>query len=291
MTQFKYHNAGNSQAQEQEALAYLLEQSSLGVAATGVLTGLSVTQTSTASSSVLVNIGACVVQGSLTAGAALLINDATNTEPVLTGGNVMGSLPRNDIVVFNSLTSQIEVVFGTANATPTDPTVANTSIKLARLRETANATTITNSQIDDLRTYTQLGPVPSLVRIVAPTASGTLASTANLAPTQSLPAKPFGPGVPYVVHVDTSCTAVCPANSGLILNVTIDSTQIVSDTQTNAGNSSCTMQAMASTNYVISDDNAHTVGVVIGTTGAADTISASSSSRWFHIILTPALTF
>ena len=291
MAQFKQDHAGNSEAQQLESLAYLFQQSSAGIAATGVLQGLAVTQTTTASSSVLVATGACVVQGSLTAGASMLVNDAQYTLAVLTGGNVMGSLPRNDIVVFNSLTAAIEVVIGTPNATPTDPTVAATSIKLARLRNAANATTIPASAIDDLRVYTQIRPNPDLVRIVTVTASGTLASTANLAPVQSLPAKPFGPGVPYVIHVDTSCTAVCPANSGLILNVTIDSTQIVSDTQTNAGNSSCTMQAMASTNYVVTDDLAHTVGVVIGTTGAADTISASSSSRWFHITLTPAVLF
>ena len=150
-----YHKAGNAEAEEKMGLAALLAQSSTaGIAATGVLYGLAVTQTTTASGSVQIAQGAGAVQGSLTAGVSLLYNPAP-TLNILTG-NPVGALPRYDIVVFDSLTGNASAIIGTPNATPTDPTVPNTALKLARIRNAANATTIPAANIDDLRVYTQL---------------------------------------------------------------------------------------------------------------------------------------
>jgi len=150
----EYHNGGNTEANEKQGLAALLAQSSTGVAKTGVLYGLAVSQTATASGSVQVGQGAGVAQPSFTAGASLM-TDPAPTLNVFTA-NPVGGLPRNDIVVFDSLTAAVSVLVGSANATPTDPTIPNTALPLARLRHAANATTIPTSKIDDLRVFTGL---------------------------------------------------------------------------------------------------------------------------------------
>jgi len=166
-----YHSAGNSEASEKQGVAALFQQSSPGIAATGVLNGLAVTQTTTASGSVQVGQGAGVVQGSLTAGASLLSNPAPTLD-VFTA-NPVGALPRNDIVTFDSVTAAVKVFVGTPNATPTDPTVPNTAIPLARLRHAANATTIPVAKIDDLRVFTGLAGTASPAWVsYTPTISG-----------------------------------------------------------------------------------------------------------------------
>jgi hypothetical protein len=161
MTQSQFGHQSNSEVQQMEGVAALLAQSpsAPGVAKTGTLYGLGVTQQTTANGTVLVGVGAGVVQGSLTAGASLLINDAAFTLDIFTA-NPMGGLPRYDIVVFDALTRSVTAIIGSPNATPTDPTVPATSLALARLRHNASDTTITAGQIDDLRTYTALAGAP-----------------------------------------------------------------------------------------------------------------------------------
>lgn len=155
MTVFEYHHAGNSEAQQKAAVAYLLAQSSVGKAATGVLSGLAVAQTSTASGSVTVAAGAGVAQSAVIDGASVLVNDTQVTLDVL-GPNPVGGLPRNDMVVLDRATSSVRAIIGTPNAVPTDPTVPASAVPLARLRHAASATTIPSSKIDDLRTFTHL---------------------------------------------------------------------------------------------------------------------------------------
>jgi hypothetical protein len=155
VTVFELHNAGNTEAQQKAGLAYLLAQVSTGKAAMGVLSGLVVSQTATASGSVQVAAGGAVAQAAVLDGASLLVNDSTATIDVFTA-NPMGSLPRNDIIVFDAATLSLRVIVGAPNATPTDPTVPTSAVKLARLRNAASATTIPTSAIDDLRVYTSL---------------------------------------------------------------------------------------------------------------------------------------
>jgi hypothetical protein len=155
MSVFEYHKAGNSEAQQKAALAYLLAQSSTGKATTGVLSGLTVAQETTASGKVVVAAGAAVAQSAVIDGASMLVNDTQTVLDVL-GPNPVGGLPRNDIVVLDRATTGLRVITGTPNAVPTDPTVPATAVPLARLRHAASATTIPTSVIDDLRTYTQL---------------------------------------------------------------------------------------------------------------------------------------
>jgi hypothetical protein len=167
-----YHHALNAEADEKMGLAALFAQSATaGVATTGVLTGLAVTQTTTASTAVQIAQGAGVVQSSLTAGASLLYNPAPTLD-ILTA-NPVGSLPRYDIVAFDSLTGNVSALIGTPNATPTDPTVPSTSLRLARIRNVANAAAIDSAHIDDLRVFTTLLQAPEPAPVVAEYARGT----------------------------------------------------------------------------------------------------------------------
>lgn len=160
MTQFVYQGAGNSEAQQRLALSFLLEQDSAGIATDGVLTGLAVAQTATASASVVVGKGAGVAQDSLLNGAGMLVLDSDLTLDVLTA-NPMGGVPRNDLVVFDgatlaSGTGGVRVITGTPNASPTDPSIPATAVPLARLRHAASATTVPTSAIDSLRVKVSL---------------------------------------------------------------------------------------------------------------------------------------
>lgn len=160
VTQFQYLNEGNTEAQDKLAEAYLYKQISEGIAARGVISGLGVTQTATASGSVVVGAGAGIVQVSRLSGADRLINDTDYTLDVFTA-NPMGGTPRHDIVVFDSATLSagsggIRSITGTPSATPSDPTVPSSAVPLFRLRHDASATTIPASALDDLRTFTNL---------------------------------------------------------------------------------------------------------------------------------------
>jgi len=168
MTWFEYHNAGNSEQQQQQALSFLLAQSVPGKAVTGVLSGLAVTQTATASGSVVVTAGAAAVQAATLDGAQLVGDVQDTTLSVLTG-SPMGSVPRNDLVVADRATGSIRALIGSPNVTPTDPTVPTSAVPLARIRNAANATTIPTSAIDDLRVFTTLNvPQQKLTRVLMP---------------------------------------------------------------------------------------------------------------------------
>lgn len=153
MSEFIRDKAGATEAQQKKALAFLFAQGTTGLAFTGVMAGLSVAQTGTASANVLVNGGAGVSQDTVGNGASLLINDTQKTLDILTA-NPMGATPRNDIVVFDSATTSIRNIVGTPNAVPTDPTVPATALPLARLRHAASATTVPTAKIDDIRVLT-----------------------------------------------------------------------------------------------------------------------------------------
>jgi hypothetical protein len=169
VTEFIRDKAGADEASQKKALAYLFAQDSTGLATDGVLTGLAVSQQTTASASVNVAAGAGVVQDSAGSGASMVVNDTQLALDVLTA-NPMGGTPRNDLIVFDSATVSagtggLRVIVGTPNAVPTDPTVPATALKLARIRNLASATTVPAAQIDDLRTFTSLFGVLSQATI------------------------------------------------------------------------------------------------------------------------------
>lgn len=149
MPEFKVARSGEAEGEFRQFLAYLFS-------GPGVVSGLSVAQTASASASVTISAGLANVVRSTLAGSEPLINNATKTLDVLTA-NPLGGTPRNDIIVFDADTSTIRAILGDPNAVPTDPTVPASAIALARLRHiTANAGTIPSSAIDDLRTFTGL---------------------------------------------------------------------------------------------------------------------------------------
>ena len=195
--EFQYLDGGNSEVQDMQAEAFLYASSgTTGIAASGVIEGLVVTQTGTASGSVLIAAGACVNQASLGQGASRLINPSSKTLDIFTA-NPVGGLPRNDIVVFDSVTKLIAVIVGTPNATPTDPTVPATSVKLARLRNLASATAIDTAHIDTLIVATTLRGAVSPPGSATPTgpvgtwatgATGSVASGTTVISPVTLPA-------------------------------------------------------------------------------------------------------
>lgn len=177
MAEFELHNAGNSEAQQKEALSRIFAPAGT-LAAPGVLDGLVVAQNATPDGNVLIAAGSCVLHPTMTAGCSLLMNDTTKTLNIFTA-NPVGGLPRNDIVVFDSLTAAIIPIIGTPNATPSDPTVPNTALALARLRHSASAPTIPTAKIDSLIVATTLRGVPAATAPVTGATMGTPTTTAS----------------------------------------------------------------------------------------------------------------
>lgn len=131
----------------------------------GVLSGLgnmfAVGQTSTASMQLQVFSGVAMIQGtqSTTQGAYALINDAT-TNVTVTAANATN--PRIDLLILEVLDAsysgssslgQLRVVPGTPAASPVVPTLPANSIPLARIAVAANAASISNANITDLRPF------------------------------------------------------------------------------------------------------------------------------------------
>lgn len=166
MTEYKAAVTGEAEGTFRQFLSYLFKQDTTGVASDGILGGLAVGQTTTASSGVLVGLGSAVVQDSLLNGASPLISNAVKTLDVLTA-NPMGATPRNDIVVFDAATVALTVVTGVPNAVPTDPTLPTTAVPLARLRHAASATTVPAAKIDDLRVTTSLAQAADRKTLIA----------------------------------------------------------------------------------------------------------------------------
>lgn len=114
---------------------------------------------------VKVNAFQAVIPRSRATGCGIVTHDAANNIDLLTAHPAHATLQRNDLIVaqysdeaFDSANGfSVFQVVGTPNASPTDPAVNTTNgaptnspdyIVLARVRVTANASTITNSMID-----------------------------------------------------------------------------------------------------------------------------------------------
>jgi len=146
----------------------------------GVVAGLAVTQTGTASADVSVASGSALNQATSAIGGAYLeILDTAKTVDVL-GANPAESSPRRDLIVYESGLapgSKVHVVKGTAGAIPVDPAIPSQAVALARVRVKAAATyggneAIVNADIDDLRTYTGMRGAP--VQVASQTARDAL---------------------------------------------------------------------------------------------------------------------
>jgi len=132
----------------------------------GTVYDLLVTQTASPSLSLTVYTGSCVI---LRAGQGpyLCYNTTVKTVTVNAGD---ATNPRRDLVIARVYDSAIgdsqtgfaiEVVTGTPAPSPTDPAVPAGAVPLFRVNVAANASTISNSNLTDLRTSTS---VPGAVR-------------------------------------------------------------------------------------------------------------------------------
>jgi hypothetical protein len=121
-------------------------------------------------------------------------------------------------------------------------------------------------------------------RVVAATASGTLAagSTINLAPTQTIPASPFGAGVQYQVIVDAWSAASMASSTGVyFIRVQFDGAETLANhtnkTDQANGNASDITPKVHYTGIVTAPDVTHTITVIIGALNAVATVRASAA--------------
>jgi hypothetical protein len=129
---------------------------------------LVVTQQSSPTMGVTVGTGQVFVPG--TEGSAQGIYSCqapTTTNLTITAANA--SLARRDLIMaqvrdtaYSGATNdwQLVVVTGTAASSPVDPTWPSNAIPIARVNVAANATSIVNANITDLRTYIGQGVIP-----------------------------------------------------------------------------------------------------------------------------------
>lgn len=131
---------------------------------TGIINSsdLAVTQSATPAMTALISSGYAVIIGTTQTnmGAYMCYNDGSTTVNFTTSNP---TLPRIDLVCvtvndayytgsLNNVTFQ--VIAGTPNASPTVPATPANSIALARVAVAANATSILNANITDVRTTT-----------------------------------------------------------------------------------------------------------------------------------------
>ncbi len=114
-----------------------------GDAQTGALTGCAVTAQGSPNMTVAVAVGTVMIAGALIAVTAA--NSGTFTAANATN-------PRIDLVTIDTA-GAIQIVTGTAAATPAIPTIPASRMVLARVDIPANATTITTGQIVDKRVF------------------------------------------------------------------------------------------------------------------------------------------
>jgi hypothetical protein len=162
MTAFKPYVTGEGESQLRQWLAYTFEQSSTGVAKTGVLAGLGCTPTSPSpSGSVVIGKGAAICQPS--SQAFPLVEPADETFDVFTDNPMQFvTNPRNDVIVLDQVTGLVTNLVGEPNAIPSsgEQSVPATAVPLWRLRHAANATTIPASVMDDLRVSVSFAGAP-----------------------------------------------------------------------------------------------------------------------------------
>lgn len=165
MAVFELLDQGVTQSTFNFSISQFFFQQAANVARTGVLpsgagANLSVSQTTSASGSVQVQAGTCVIaDASMSQGAHVMSSDSVMTLDVL-GPNPATSLPRIDLVVMDGAAGSIRTVTGSPASVPTAPALPATSLLLAVLTIDANATSIPNAKITDGRVYSALRGAP-----------------------------------------------------------------------------------------------------------------------------------
>lgn len=121
-------------------------------------------------------------------------------------------------------------------------------------------------------------------RVVAATASGSLGagSTINLAPTQTIPASPFGAGVQYELIVDAWSAASMSASNGVyFVKVQFDGAETLANHNNKidqaSGNASDITPKVHFSGIVTAPDTTHTITALIGALNATATVRTSTS--------------
>lgn len=134
-------------------------------------------------------------------------------------------------------------------------------------------------------TYQWLGkwvPVGRLRRRVAATASGSLSSgqTVQLFTDQTIPASPFGAGVPYTVIVKAYSAAASSSTGTLAISVLLDgvAAPVARISQQTNDNSDITVQTEAEAD-VDAPDTTHTVRVNLTANNAGLTVRANTPGK------------
>jgi hypothetical protein len=156
---------------------------------------LAVAQTSTPSMAVLVGAGMAWVPGTNTTGQGAYVVTVP-TAATLTIAAANATNPRIDLVVLKVLDQQyagsvsqgqLAVVTGTPSVSPAAPAAPASSIPLGQVRVNANATTVVNANITDLRQSTSLFGGVSVVS-AADTTNGSYVGALRYHPTFRLQA-------------------------------------------------------------------------------------------------------
>ena len=121
-------------------------------------------------------------------------------------------------------------------------------------------------------------------RLVPATASGALGSglTVALFGTQTIPAAPFGPGVPYTLRV-RAYAAAAPSSGALGLTVQVDGANVPVSQSNNSAGSAAGVADITSTvigeQQIASPNSTHTVSVILAANGSALTIRANGNGQ------------
>lgn len=155
--------------------------------------GMTVTQRATPGMAVTVGAGTAFVQSPQAAGGVYVVhNDAPYDVTIATAH---ASLGRRDLIVVRIYDAEItgstnawalEAVTGTPAGSPSPPAVPSGAMAIAQIQVNASASSITNANITDLRTYTAaLGgavPVPAASLPASPYVGQAVYDSTNLLP-------------------------------------------------------------------------------------------------------------
>lgn len=193
-----YLQAGSyTAAMDRRMLLSLFDGRAGVIPRTATFTDLKVSQRGAgANMSVDVAEGSCVVLGTeATYQGAYYCEEQGVLNVVITAANATN--PRRDLIVARirdaeysgaTNTFAIEVTTGTAAASPADPTVPANCVVLARVAVAANATSITNANITDLRAgyaaVTGSAVIGNQIKVAAP--GGVVVCTSSFRPTTGL---------------------------------------------------------------------------------------------------------
>jgi hypothetical protein len=165
-------------------------------------------------------------------GVYVCFNDPT---PVVVAVAASTALPRNDLVVARVQDAfysgainawKIDIVQGTPNASPVDPTITfGNYIRLARIRVAASVSSIDNAHIDDLRQWLQTGRGANLTAPGLGSSTGLVTTTsATYVTTGTTVSVPFTAPASGAVYINMTAEQYNSAAAGIHTSVDVTAT-------------------------------------------------------------------